>query len=87
MVKPAYLLDTNTWIYALKGQPPALVARLGSIDPDSVAFCSIVKAELLYSKRVRSGLFQRIENSRLAGLIVGHDGRDGLSECRSRSQS
>ena len=48
MVKSSHLLDTNMWIYLLKGQPPTLVARLGTIDPDSIAFCSIVKAELLY---------------------------------------
>ena len=48
MVTPTHLLDTNTWIYALKGNPAHLVARLGSVDPDSVAFCSIVKAELLH---------------------------------------
>ena len=47
MVKPTFLLDTNTWIYTLKGQPANLVARLGEIDPDLVVFCSIVKAELL----------------------------------------
>jgi predicted nucleic acid-binding protein len=39
------------WIYALKGQPLAPIARLGSIDPESVAFCSVVKAELLYGAR------------------------------------
>lgn len=48
MVKPTHLLDTNTWIYALKGNPPQLVARLGTVDPDTVAFCAIVKAELLH---------------------------------------
>jgi tRNA(fMet)-specific endonuclease VapC len=47
MVEPTHLLDTNTWIYALKGGPPVLVERLGAIDPASVAFCAIVKAELL----------------------------------------
>jgi tRNA(fMet)-specific endonuclease VapC len=51
MVRPTYLLDTNTWIYALKGQPSTLVARLGAVDPDSVAFCSVVKAELFYGAR------------------------------------
>lgn len=48
MVTPTHLLDTNTWIYVLKGSPPPLIARLGSVDPDSIAFCSIVKAELLH---------------------------------------
>ena len=48
MVTPTHLLDTNTWIYALKGQPTTLVTRLGAVDPDSVAFCSVIKAELLH---------------------------------------
>lgn len=47
-MKPNYLLDTNSWIYALKGRPAALVARLGRVEPNSVALCSVVKAELLY---------------------------------------
>jgi tRNA(fMet)-specific endonuclease VapC len=47
MVAPTHLLDTNTWIYALKGGPHVLVERLGSVHPESVAFCAIVKAELL----------------------------------------
>jgi tRNA(fMet)-specific endonuclease VapC len=48
MVKPTFLLDTNSWIYALKGRPTSLVARLGSVGPDSVVFCSVVKAELMF---------------------------------------
>jgi predicted nucleic acid-binding protein len=47
MVEPIYLLDTNTWIFALKGKPIELVQRLGKIPPTSVTFCSVVKAELL----------------------------------------
>lgn len=47
MVEPTYLLDTNTWIFALKGKPPELVQRLGKVPPTWVAFCSVVKAELL----------------------------------------
>lgn len=54
MVKPIYLLDTNTWIYALKGQPAALLSRMGAVDPDEIALCSVVKAELLYGA-YRSG--------------------------------
>ena len=48
MITPTHLLDTNTWIYALKGQPTTLVARLGAVNPASVAFCSVIKAELLH---------------------------------------
>ncbi|MCX6044810.1 MAG: type II toxin-antitoxin system VapC family toxin [Chloroflexi bacterium] len=47
MVAVTHLLDTNTWIYALKGKPIGLVERLGKVQPTSVAFCSVVKAELL----------------------------------------
>lgn len=47
MVTATYLLDTNTWIYALKGKPFELVERLGKVEPTSVVFCSVVKAELL----------------------------------------
>lgn len=47
MVEITHLLDTNTWIYALKGKPSALVDRLGEVPPSSVAFGSVVKAELL----------------------------------------
>lgn len=47
MVTATYLLDTNTWIYALKGRPFELVERLGKVEPTSVVFCSVVKAELL----------------------------------------
>lgn len=65
MVKPIYLLDTNSWIYALKGRPAALVARLGSVEPSSVALCSVVKAELLFGAH-RYGDPQR----RLAALYA-----------------
>lgn len=47
MVSPTHLLDANTWIYTLKGASLTLNARIGSVDPDTIAFCSIVKAELL----------------------------------------
>jgi tRNA(fMet)-specific endonuclease VapC len=47
MVAITHLLETNTWIYALKGKPVGLVERLGKVQPASVAFCSVVKAELL----------------------------------------
>ena len=46
MVAVTHLLDTNTWIYALKDKPVGLIEHLGKVQPDSVAFCSIVKAEL-----------------------------------------
>lgn len=48
MVKANYLLDTNMWIYALKGNSQALTERLAQTDPTTIAFCSIVKAELFH---------------------------------------
>ncbi len=68
MVNRTYLLDTNTWIYALKGNSPQLVTRLGSVDPDQVVFCSIIKAELLHgayrygNREQRLNLLQRLFN-------------------------
>ena len=47
MVTHTHLLDTNTWIYTLKGASHTLNTRMGSVDPDTIALCSIVKAELL----------------------------------------
>ncbi|MEM7133048.1 MAG: type II toxin-antitoxin system VapC family toxin [Chloroflexota bacterium] len=46
MVEPTYLLDTNMWIFLLKGKNPTLTERLGKIDPAAIALCSVVKAEL-----------------------------------------
>lgn len=69
-MKPTYLLDTNTWIFALKGQPAALLARLGSVDPDSIAFCSVVKAELQYGAYRYSNQAKRLEI--LHGLFSRH---------------
>jgi len=60
MVTPTYLLDTNTWIYALKGNSPQLVTRLGSVDPDRVVFCSIIKAELLHGAHRYGNREQRL---------------------------
>jgi tRNA(fMet)-specific endonuclease VapC len=64
MVNPTYLLDTNTWIYALKGRPPSLVARLGAVDPDSVVFCSVVKAELIFGAYRYGDPQKRLESLR-----------------------
>lgn len=43
-----WLLDTNHWIYLLKGRCAPLSERLKSVSPDEVCFCSVVKEELLY---------------------------------------
>lgn len=44
----AWLLDTNQWIFLLKGRCSALAARLASANPSQVWFCSVVKEELLH---------------------------------------
>lgn len=43
-----YLLDTNACIRHLNGRAPHLSARLRSFDPQVLAVCSIVKAELFF---------------------------------------
>jgi tRNA(fMet)-specific endonuclease VapC len=43
-----YLLDTNTCIAILKGSPASVVDRFLSIPSRDIAFCSIVKEELLH---------------------------------------
>jgi tRNA(fMet)-specific endonuclease VapC len=43
-----YLLDTNACIACLRRKPSPVVARLRALDPDDVAVCSVVRAELLF---------------------------------------
>lgn len=52
-----YLLDTNVCIRYLNGQSPGVREQLESTEPDDVALCSIVKAELFYGalKSARPG--------------------------------
>lgn len=47
MARLIYLLDTNAWIDTLKGRSSHLIAHLGHVNPENVALCSIVKAELM----------------------------------------
>lgn len=55
-----FLLDTNACIRILNNSSPALVARLRRHQPDEIALCAVVKAELLYgaqrSSRVADNL-------------------------------
>lgn len=44
----AYLLDTNQWIYLLKGRSPSLAKKLDKVSPQEVRLCSVVKEELFY---------------------------------------
>lgn len=41
-----YLLDSNTCIRYLKGQPPSLLLKFQQIPAADIAVCSIVKSEL-----------------------------------------
>jgi len=43
-----YLLDTNVCIRYLNGQSPGVRKQLESVEPDDLALCSVVKAELFY---------------------------------------
>jgi tRNA(fMet)-specific endonuclease VapC len=43
-----YLLDTNTCIGWLRANQSNLVARIQQADPQDIALCSVVVAELLY---------------------------------------
>jgi tRNA(fMet)-specific endonuclease VapC len=43
-----YLLDTNIWIFYLKGRADRLIRELGSRPIGDFATCSIVRAELLH---------------------------------------
>jgi tRNA(fMet)-specific endonuclease VapC len=43
-----YLLDTNTCIELLRQPDSEIARRLLATDPDEIALCAVVKAELLY---------------------------------------
>mgnify|MGYP001362423585 CR=1 FL=1 len=43
-----YLLDTNTCIRHLNRRSESIILKLGSLAPNQIAVCSVVKAELLY---------------------------------------
>ncbi|WP_066423873.1 type II toxin-antitoxin system VapC family toxin [Anabaena sp. 4-3] len=43
-----YLLDTNVCIMYLKGKSPSINHHLDKLEPEKIAVCSVVKAELFY---------------------------------------
>lgn len=43
-----YLLDTNACIELLRGQSPALATKLAKLNPQQLAVCSVVRAELFF---------------------------------------
>ena len=50
-----YLLDTNTASYLIRASHPALLQRLQSKPPTSVAISSVTEAELLYGLARKPG--------------------------------
>jgi tRNA(fMet)-specific endonuclease VapC len=47
-----YLLDTNTCIKFLNGQSDSIRKNIESSNPESLALCAVVKAELLYGAAI-----------------------------------
>jgi len=70
----AYLLDTNHWIYLLKGKSPVLERTLDRVDPRSVRFCSVVKEELYYGAHQHANREARL--AILETLFSRHDSAD-----------
>ena len=46
-----YLLDTNVCIIYLKGKSPSINHHLDNLEPEKIAVCSVVKAELFYGSK------------------------------------
>lgn len=61
---PRFMLDTNTVSYALRGNPPMVRERLGSVPLAQVCISTITEAELL------AGLAIRPEATKLAALVA-----------------
>jgi len=70
----AFLLDTNQWIYLLKGRSPILAKKLGGIDPAEVRLCSVVKEELYYGAYKHANREARIKL--LRAIFSRHDSAD-----------
>lgn len=60
-----YLLDTDTCSYAIRGQFPALDARLSTAPAGSLVISSVTRAELMF------GLEKRANPRALARLVHG----------------
>jgi tRNA(fMet)-specific endonuclease VapC len=65
----SFLLDSNTFIdYMRRGPTSPVTAKLLTTPPESIYFCSVVLAELIYGA-VRSGPAYEVKNrSLIAGL-------------------
>ncbi|MBI3329427.1 MAG: type II toxin-antitoxin system VapC family toxin [Nitrospinae bacterium] len=80
-----YLPDTNVWIAYVNPVASAVKARFRAHPPTDIAFCSVVKAELLYGAyrssrradnlRVLAMLFQQFESLPFDDAAADHYGR------------
>ena len=70
----AFLLDTNHWIFLLKGRAPALALRLDTVAPEDVRFCSVVKEELYYGAHKHANRQARL--AILQDLFSSHKSAD-----------
>lgn len=57
----SYLLDTNVWIQYLKQPGSPIHSKLGTLHPDEVVTCSIVRAELLHGAEKYGNRDRRVE--------------------------
>ena len=63
-----YLLDTNTCIVHLRGKPARVIEAIGQVQPEDIALCAVVVAEL-YEGAYRSA--QREHNlAKVAEFVV-----------------
>lgn len=56
-----FLLDTNVCIRYLTGRSEKVKQRLQEIQPDQIAVCSVVKAELFYGARRSNNLEKSLQ--------------------------
>ena len=70
----AFLLDTNHWIFLLKGRTPALEQKLDTVSPEDVRFCSVVKEELYYGAHKHANRQARL--AILQNLFSRHESAD-----------
>ena len=52
---PLYMLDTDTVSYAIRGQSPALDARLAAAAPQQLCISVVTRAELLFGLQLKPG--------------------------------
>lgn len=70
----AFLLDTNHWIFLLKGRTPALARKLDTVAPGDVRFCSVVKEELYFGAHKHANRPARL--AMLQDLFSRHNSAD-----------